>query len=130
LFVGSFPLGLEDPGVTLAFGIVNGGVAPETLEAGMDAEVAKISNELISDEEYAKLRNQIEVNLINQNGRLSGVAENLANAKTYFDDVTRVNSELNRYLAVTKEDIRNAAKKYLTPDKRVVLYYLPKPVNP
>lgn len=130
LFVGSFPLGLEDPGVTLAFGIVNGGVAPETLEAGMDAEVAKISNELISDEEFEKLRNQIEVNLINQNGRLSGVAENLASAKTYFDDASRVNSELDKYLSVTKEDIRNAAKKYLTPDKRVVLYYLPKPVNP
>lgn len=130
LFVGSFPLGLEDPGVTLAFGIVNGGVSPETLEAGMDAEVMKISTELISDDEFQKLRNQIEVNLINQNGRLAGVAENLANAKTYFDDASRVNSELNRYLAVTKEDIMNAAKKYLTPDKRVVLYYLPKPANP
>jgi predicted Zn-dependent peptidase len=130
LFVGSFPLGLEDPGVTLAFGIVNGGVAPETLEAGMDAEVAKISTELISDEEFQKLRNQIEVNLINQNGRLSGVAENLANSKTYFDDASRVNSELNKYLSVTKEDIMEAAKMYLTPNKRVVLYYLPKPANP
>lgn len=130
LFVGSFPLGLEDPGVTLAFGIVNGGVSPEQLEAGMDAEVQKISTELISDDEYKKLRNQIEVNLIQQNGRLSGVAENLANAKTYFDDASRVNSELDKYLAVTKEDIMNAAKKYLTPEKRVVLYYLPKPANP
>lgn len=130
LFVGSFPLGLEDPGVSLAFGIVNGGVAPETLEAGMDAEVKKLATELITDEEFEKLRNQIEVNLINQNGRLSGVAQNLASAKTYFDDASRVNSELNRYLSVTKEDIRNAAIEYLTPDKRVVLYYLPKPANP
>lgn len=130
LFVGSFPLGLEDPGVTLSFGIVNGGVPPEVLEAGMDAEVVKIQNELISDQEFEKLRNQIEVNLINGNASLAGVAENLASAKTYFDDATRVNTELNRYMAVTKEDIMNAAKKYLTVDKRVVLYYLPKPVNP
>ncbi len=130
LFVGSFPLGLEDPGVTLAFGIVNGGITPEQLETGMDEEIRKISTELISDEEYEKLRNQIEVNLIRQNGRLSGVAENLANAKTYFDDASRVNSELDKYLSVTKEDILNAAKNYLTPDKRVVLYYMPKPANP
>jgi len=130
LFVGSFPLGLEDPGVVLAFGIVNGGITPDVLEGGMDAEVAKIQSELMSDEEYEKLRNQIEVNLINQNARLSGVAENLANSKTYFDDASRVNSELDRYLAVTKEDIMNAAKKYFKKDNRVVLYYMPKPANP
>lgn len=130
LFVGSFPLGLEDPGVVLAFGIVNGGVEPDVLEKGMDAEVAKIQSELISDQEYLKLRNQIEVNLINQNASLAGVAENLASSKTYFDDASRVNSELNRYLAVTKEDIMAAAKKYFVKDNRVVLYYMPKPANP
>ncbi|MDA9774318.1 insulinase family protein [Saprospiraceae bacterium] len=130
LFVGSFPLGLEDPGVVLAFGIVNGGVTPDALEAGMDAEVAKIQSELMSDEEFEKLRNQIEVGLINQNAGLAGVAENLANAKTYFDDASRVNTELNRYLAVTKEDIMMAAQKYFKKDSRVVLYYMPKAVNP
>jgi predicted Zn-dependent peptidase len=130
LFVGSFPLGLEDPGVILSFGIVNGGVGPDQLEAAMDIEVKKIQTELMSDEEFEKLRNQIEVNLIKQNASLAGVAENLASAKTYFNDASRVNSELNRYLSVTKEDIRAAAIKYFTVDKRVVLYYLPKPVTP
>ncbi|MGA0233689.1 MAG: insulinase family protein, partial [Saprospiraceae bacterium] len=44
----------------------------------------------------------------------------------YFGDANLINTEIDRYLAVTKEDIMEAAKKYLQPDRRVVLYYLPK----
>lgn len=130
LFVGSFPLDLEDPSINLAFGIANAGVDVAKVEEAMDEEVRKISTDLISEDEFNKLRNQIEVNLINRNGRIEGIAENLASAKTYHDDASRVNTELNRFLAVTREDIRRVAKKYLVKNNRVVLHYLPKQAKP
>jgi zinc protease len=37
-----------------------------------------------------------------------------------------INSDINTYLSVTREDLLNAAKKYLNTENRVVLYYLPK----
>ena len=130
LFVGNFPLALEDPGVALAFGIANIGVDPADLEAAMDAEVAKVQQELISEEEFQKLRNQKENDFITANNTLVGIAESLANYHMYYGDANLINTEINRYLGVTREDIRRVAQKYFSKDNRVVLYYLPKPEQP
>jgi len=130
LFVGSFPLALEHPGVSLAFGIANMEVEPAQLEAGIEAEIAKAQQELISETEFQKLRNQIEAEFITRNGRIAGIAESLANYEMYYGDANLINTELERYMAVTREDIRAAAQKYFTPDNRVVLYYLPKSQAP
>ncbi len=130
VFVGNFPLGLEDPGVALSYGIASMGKDPLDLEKAMDEEVAKIQTTLIPDEEFQKLRNQIENDFISKNSRVAGVAENLANYKMYFGDANLINSELDRYLKVTKEDIRNAAIKYYAKSNRVTLHYLPKKATP
>lgn len=130
LFVGNFPLSLEDPGVSIAFGICNGGVDPKEVEMSMDAEVAKVQNELISESEFQKLRNQVENDFITTNETVQGIAESLANYHTYFGDANLINTEIDRYMKVTREDIQRVAKKYYTKDNRVVLYYLPKPSNP
>lgn len=129
LQVGSFPIGLEDYSVNLAFGICNMGIDPKEVEDAMDAEVERVKNELISDEEFQKLRNQVENDFVSSNSRVAGIAESLANYHMYFGDANLINTEIDRYLAVTKEDIRDAARKYLRPDRRVVLYYLPQQNN-
>jgi zinc protease len=126
LFVGNFPLALEDPGLSLSFGIVNMGVDVFELEKAIDAEVAKIQNELISDKEFEKLRNQIEAEFVTNNSRVAGIAESLATYHMFFGDAGLINNEIDRYLAVTKEDIMAAAKKYLVKNNRIVLHYLPK----
>lgn len=130
LFVGNFPLGLEDPGISIAFGIANMGVDVLDLEEAINVEIEKTRNELISDEEFQKLRNQVENDFVSSNARVAGIAESLADYHMYFGDANLVNTELERYLAVTKEDIMNAAKKYYSPNNRVTLHYLPKAANP
>ena len=124
--VGSFPFDLEDPGVTIAYGIANSGVSPEDLEAAMEAEYDKVKNELISEEEFQKLRNQIENDFVSGNSRVAGIAESLANYHMYYGDANLINTEIERYMKVTREDIQRVANKYFTKENRVVLYYLPK----
>ena len=126
VYVGAFPLDLEDPGITIAFGIANAGVSPEDLEAAMDAEYEKVKNELISEQEFQKLRNQIENDFISSNSRIAGIAESLANYHMYYGDTDLINTEIERYMNVTREDIQRVANKYFTKENRVVLYYLPK----
>ena len=70
--------------------------------------------------------NQIENNFISSNSSVSGIAESLANYHVYFGDADLINTELEKFMAVTKDDIMRVAKKYLVPENSVTLTYLPK----
>ena len=126
LFVGAFPFPTEDPGLSLMFGIANMGVAIDDLEAAIDKEVEKVQNELISEEEFQKMKNQIESDMVSKNAKVEGIAENLANYFVYYGDANLVNTEIDRYMKVTREDLKRVANKYFRKDNRVVLHYLPK----
>ncbi len=130
LFVGNFPLELEDPGVSISFGIANMGVSLQDLEMAIDAEIEDVQNNLISDREFQKLKNQVESSFVSRNSRVAGIAESLANYHMYYGDANLINTEIERFLAVSKEDLQNAAKKYYDKNNRVVLHYLPNATNP
>ncbi len=130
VFSGGFPFELEDPGVAIVFGIANMGVDVNKLQSAIDAELKKVQTDLISEEEFQKLRNQVESNFVTGNARIAGIAESLANYHMYYDNTNLINTELDRFLAVTKEDIRSAAQKYYNVNNRVVLHYLPKQTTP
>jgi predicted Zn-dependent peptidase len=126
MFVGASPLALEDPGLFLVYGIVNMGVKPEELESAINTEIERVKNEELTDREFEKLRNQIEVSFVTRNSTMAGIAESLSDYHMYMDDADLINTELQRYMKVTKEDIKRVANQYLTEKNRVVLYYLPK----
>jgi predicted Zn-dependent peptidase len=44
---------------------------------------------------------------------------------TYFDTPELINTELDRYRAVTLDDVRRVAASFLGADNRVVLTYVP-----
>lgn len=126
LTVQAFPFSLEDPGLYLVFGLVNMGVNVDDLEKAMDAEIQKVQNQLITETEFQKIRNQVESQFVQQNSSAVGIAEQLANYYVYYKDANLINTELQRYMKVTREDLQRVAKKYLTKENRVVLHYLPK----
>ena len=130
LQVVAFPYALEDHGLFIALGLVNMGVELSDLENAMNQEIEKVQKELISDREFQKVLNQIESNFVTSNARVAGIAESLANYHMYFGDANLINTEIERFRKVTKEDIRRVAQKYLTPQNRVVLHYLPKAQMP
>jgi predicted Zn-dependent peptidase len=126
LQVASFPYALEDAGLFIVLSLANMGVDPKRMEELMQQEINKVKENGLSDREFEKLRNQTETDFVTNNSTVSGIAESLCSYYTYFGDASYINSEINRFLDVTKEDIQKAAQKYLSEDNRVVLYYLPK----
>lgn len=126
MFVGNFPFNTEDPGVSFVFGIANAGVDPAQLEGEINEEFDKLKKELITETEFEKIRNMVENDFIYNFNSMIGIAEKLANYHMYFGDANLINTELEKYMAVTREDIQRVAKKYMVKDNRVVLYYLPK----
>lgn len=122
----SFNYGLEDAGIGIMAAIVPQEVALDTVLAAFDTQISKIKSELISEEEFQKVRNKFENDIASSNASIAGVAENLADNHVYYGDANRVNTLLDNYLKVTREDILRVAQTYLKQDARVVLYYLPK----
>lgn len=122
----SFPFSSEDPGLYIVFGLANMGVPVEDLEKAIDVELEKVMKELITEKEFQKVRNQVESQFVQQNASMVGVAEQLANYHVYFKDANLVNTEIDRYNKIKREDLIRVAKKYLTKENRVSLYYLPK----
>lgn len=125
LQVMAMPLGLEDPGLSLIYAFPNMGIDPKTLEDAINTELEKVKNELISETEMEKLRNQFESQFVNNNTTMASRANSLATYHTLFNDADRINTEIERYMSVTREDILKVAQQYFTKDNRVVLYYLP-----
>ena len=55
------------------------------------------------------------------------LANSLAEYYVFYNgDTNLINKELDIYKSITKEEIRNVAQKYLNPNQRLELHYLPK----
>ncbi len=125
LQVGAFNYSLEDYGAYITYALPNNNAPLDTLLKDIDQEVAKLQNDLISEQDYQKLINQFENDFVNNNARMLGLAGNLAEGYEFYHNTNHVNEELDEYKKITREEIRDVAKKYLNKNQRVVLYYLP-----
>lgn len=124
VFCGAFSFGLEDPGQTIAYAVANIGTDPAEVETAMVAEIDRVKSEGITPAELDKLKNQVESGFVQSNGTMRGIAESLANYHMYFGDANLINNEIDRYMAVTAEDIQKAANDYYNHDRRVILYFM------
>lgn len=126
LEVQAFNYSLEDYGAYITLALPNNNASLNDLLKDMDDEVASLQTNLISESDYQKIQNQFENNYVSANSRMIGVAENLADGYTFYHKNTNeVNEELKETKSITREEIRETAKKYLNKNQRVVLYYLP-----
>ena len=130
LQVFAFPFSLEQGGAFITFSLANAGKTIEDMVPALEEEILNLQNDLISEREFQKIQNQMESNFIQSNSKMAGIAESLADYHTYFGDANYINTEIERYRSVTREDIQRVAKKYLVKDNRVVLRYLPKSEEP
>lgn len=126
LQVGAFNIGQEDYGMYLVFALPVGETPLEVLAAEMEEEVAKVRTELISEKDYQKLQNKFENRFVNSNSSVEGIAGTLATSYMLYGDTNLINKEIEIFRSITREEIREVAEKYLQPNQRVVIDYLPK----
>ncbi len=120
----SFSYALEDAGLFISAAIVGAGVDVNEMEKLMQIEVDRMKNELISETEFNKIRTQMETQSVSANEGVMGVATNLSNAYVFNKNTNLVNTELDNYLKVTRDDIKRVASQYLVKENRVVLFYM------
>lgn len=126
LQVGAINFSQEDYGTYILFGLPLGDVKLNDLITEIDEEIVKIQSELISENDYQKLQNKFENQFVNANSSVSGIANSLARYYMLYEDTNLINNEIDIYISITREEIQAIAKKYLNPNQRLILEYLPK----
>jgi len=103
----------------------NAGVDIGTCEKLMDEEIAKIQNEGITPAELEKVRTQFKASFIEGRQTVMNKAENIHHYIRFHGDLSDINTDLDRYLAVTADDIQRVARKYLRADNRTMVIAAP-----
>ena len=125
LQVFAFNRGMEDYSVYNIIALPLGEVALEELTTDIDAEILKVQTDLITERDYQKLQNKFENTFVNANSSVSGIANSLARYYMLYGDISLINTEIDIFRSITREEIRKVAKKYLNPNQRLILNYLP-----
>ena len=119
----AFPVLFESAGLIGVFATGNRGVTLEKLDQLIDEEVEKVKAEGVTEDEFTKALNGKEDELARDNSQMSARARNLARARLTWGKTSEVNGELNRYLAVKREDLKRVANKYLIKEQTYRLHY-------
>lgn len=125
LEVGAIPVSFEDYGAYIVLALPMQGKTTSDLLTSIDEETKRLQTELISEEEYTKLQNKIENQFVSENSNTEGVAHNLATYSLLYKDVNLINKKIDIYRSISREEIRDVAKKYLNSNQRVVVDYIP-----
>jgi zinc protease len=121
------------PGQVAVLAVHKVTIRPEAVEALIEAEIARVKNEGVGAPELNKVKNQYRLARFaaGSEGEFSSLQTPLGRALalaefTMFDgDPSFINSDIDRYLAVTPEQIREAARRYFGVANRSVLYIRP-----
>ena len=126
LQVFAFNITQEDYGTYLLGGLPVGDNSIQDIKKEIDVEIKKLQTDLISERDYQKLQNKFENDFVSSNSSIQGIANTLARDYMLYDDTNLINTEIDIYRSITREEIKAAAIKYLQPNERVELEYLPK----
>ncbi len=119
-------LSLEDYGAYIILSLPVGDNKLTTLYDNIDEEIEKLKKDLITEREFEKLQNIFENNFVNSNSSMAGIANSLARNYMLYGNTNLINTTIDIYKSITRDEIREVANKYLNKENRVLIDYLPK----
>ena len=114
-----------DPGVFLFSLELAPGASPRKAESALWGEVERIASRGVSEREMARARALLRSSVLHELSTRNGVAHALGQAEALLGDWREVGRGLERYAAVSPADVRRAAREWLDPAKRNVVWLEP-----
>ncbi len=115
-------MGSADPGLLTISGRLIKGVSLEAAENAVFAELEKIKTEMISIEELEKIKNKTESMIAFEDITLMNRANSLAHYEL-LGDANLMNTELEKYHAITREEILEECRNIFVDSNSSTLYY-------
>ncbi|MBC7759455.1 MAG: insulinase family protein [Phormidesmis sp. FL-bin-119] len=121
--INAYLTGSLDAGLFVVEGKPLPGVSMKAAEAAIWAELDRMKNEPVPEQELTKVKNKMESTMVFSEMSLLDKAMNLA----YFEllgDAALLNSETGKYLDVSAEEIQKQAQHIFRKENSSTLYYL------
>ncbi|MCF8336815.1 MAG: insulinase family protein [Bacteroidales bacterium] len=123
--IDAYITGEIEPGMLIISGNIANGSSAEEAEKAVDEELERLKNEPVGDSELQKVKNKAEATM--EFGKLSSL--NKAYLLAYFEllgDAGAINEQVEKFRAVSAEDILRVSQDSLKEENASVLYYLSK----
>jgi zinc protease len=128
--ISSYADGRSGPSSFHIVAMVRPGKDPAEVEGLISEEVAKFIYEPVTATELGKARTAIRRSMLFPRESVLSTALALADDTALYNDPNRFNTEPEKRLAVSAEDIQSAARKYLRNANRVVVVTNPAAAGP
>jgi len=120
--IACYHTGALDPGLLVVEGKITEGRTLEEADAAVTREMALLAAEGITETELQKAKNKLESAIAFEDMALLSRAANLAFYEL-LGDAAEINNELEKYAAVTREELQQTAQRLLSPEKCSTLLY-------
>jgi zinc protease len=117
------------PGMFLFSGVPATGHTVEQLEAAILAQIERVQTELVDEQEMERVRNQLIAEKVYELDSLFYQAMVLGQLETVGLGWELADTYVDQLAAVTPEQIRAVARRYLVPDQLTVAVLDPQPID-
>jgi predicted Zn-dependent peptidase len=120
--VNAYISGDKDPGLFIVTGKPNSGVELDEAERLLMNELKSLTTDTVDEKELQKVKNKVESGFVYADTSILNRAMNFGMYQL-LGDADNVNYEMEKYAAVTPDDLKRVAKQMFTEDNCSVLYY-------
>ena len=125
--VGAYDMTNADPGLFVSSVALKPGQDAEAGEQMLSQELQKVKTTAMTEKELAKAKNQMMKEFVDGLTTIDGKAQALAVNEIVAGSYEKLFSDLEKYQAVTVQDLERVAKSYLKPERQVTVLLEPKP---
>jgi zinc protease len=117
---------IEDPNLFYAVAIVQPGHTPQEAIDGLIAELDQLRTEPITPAELQQAKNQFARDYIFSRESDKDKAMQLGHAVVIHNDIKTADGEFDIFMNITQADVQRVARRYFTPENRLVMTIMPK----
>lgn len=122
----SFAYSMAEEGVCASILSLKPGKSSTTALRHYQNQLSKLRTTPVSDKELEKAKTMVIKGYVDSMKTVAGKARLMALNEILFSDYSEMFKDIDRYNAVSKQDIMRVANKYLVPKKQSVIQVLPK----
>jgi zinc protease len=121
----TFAQGRRGPGLFNVVALPRPGVKIENLEKALDDEIEAIKKDGVTAQEMEKVRTQFLRQAIQARSSDLRLANLIGTDTIFYNDPNLINTQYEKLSAVTAEQVKQVAQKYLVPAHRSVMITMP-----